>query len=67
MNGRSRKLLPKTTRLTAIMGLAPYLSIALPIIGPVRLPTAMNDSEALMAVRGQAKERSRGSTNSPNA
>ena len=49
------------------MGLAPYLSIALPIIGPVRLPTAMNDSEALMAVRGQAKERSRGSTNSPNA
>ena len=48
-------------------GLAPYLSIALPIIGPVTLPTAMNDSEALMAVRGHSKECSRGSTKSPKA
>ena len=67
MAGRTRKLMPMRRSEMTSTGRAPCRSMSRPTMGEARLPTAVNDREAEMAVRDQPKASSRGSTKRPKA
>ena len=67
MRGRNRKLAAAISSDQAMSGLAPRPSMYLPRNGAMRLPTATNASDALIAVRCHPNSSSSGPMNSPKA